>query len=262
MDVPSPPTKPDAAPPTAIPKLPRPLQLARLDAERRLVELSEAVAKRQDEERRRIAREIHDYVGQQMTALRLSLGLLAELAAVAPSLSAHIARTRQIAEELDRSIDAVTQQLTPVSLQEVEFHTALELLVADWSDRFGIPSRRQIDHTGELALPPGGEGNLYRLVQETLHNVVKHAQATSVSVSLTAGEHDVLLLVEDDGRGFEVGHATDPATGREGVGLTSMRERAALAGAHFGIESTPGRGTRIVVRIPRKVSLERSMTTS
>jgi signal transduction histidine kinase len=204
----------------------------------------------QDEERRRIGREIHDSVGQHLTALRLSLDYLCDNASVTPSLSDQIAKARRIAEELDRSLDAMTRQLAPVGLEQFGLAEALHRLVDDWSERFGIPAESRVRDIDSLRLLSGAASHLYRLVQEALHNVVKHARATSVSVTLMSCDGHFVLLIEDDGQGFEVAALTSAATPRRGAGVPNMRERAALAGGTFEIESSPGHGTTIIVRMP------------
>ena len=204
----------------------------------------------QDEERRRLAREIHDCLGHQVTALRLSLDALAAEGAANPQYASYIAKAQQLAQALDRSIDALTQQLRPAALDILDLPAALSRLVGDWSEQTGIPAECYVSGPASNQLDLHAASHLYRLVQEALHNVVKHARATYVNVSYVCRDGDYVLLVEDNGRGFDVSQVMRASQASRGFGLTSMRERAALAGGELEVESSPVHGTTIVVRIP------------
>jgi signal transduction histidine kinase len=202
-----------------------------------------------DEERQRLARDIHDCLGQQVTAIRLSLDALAADASATLPYAARIAKTQQLAEELDRSLDKLTKRLRPPALDRIDFPAALNRLVSDWSEQFGIPAECDVPSAASIQLERSAASHLCRLVQEALHNVVKHAHATCVSVSFVCHDGEYVLLVEDDGRGFNVSDVIASDAPR-GFGLNSMRERAALAGGELEIESSPLRGTTIVARVP------------
>jgi PAS domain S-box-containing protein len=203
----------------------------------------------QEEERRRIARDLHDQLGQPMTVLRMELDALESRAADPMSFTAQAARMRAIAEELDRNIDFLTWDLRPAALDHLGLAVALAKLVNGWSERFGVAAEFGASWPERCRLSPEREANLYRLTQEALHNIAKHAAARHVSVLLECRSAQGVLMIEDDGRGFVVDHvSTESASG--GLGLVSMRERATLVGGEFHIESTPGQGTSIYVRIP------------
>jgi PAS domain S-box-containing protein len=218
-------------------------------AEDQIKALLKRIITSQEEERRKIARDIHDHLGQQMTALRLSLEALCARSDVDPSIAEPTLRTQQLAEELDRSIDFLTWELRPASLDHFGLSAALRHLVTGWSERFGIPADYGATGTEGLRLAPEVETNLYRVAQEALHNVVKHAEATRVSVLLEWRDRRVVLVIEDNGRGF-----IQPDVRRRrstpGLGLVGMRERAVLVGGELEIESSPGGGTTIFVRVP------------
>jgi signal transduction histidine kinase len=203
----------------------------------------------QEEERRRIARDLHDQLGQPMTVLRMELNALESRSADPMSFAAQAARMRGIAEELDRNIDFLTWDLRPAALDHLGLAAALAKLVNGWSERFGIPAEFGASWPERCRLSPETEANLYRLTQEALHNIAKHAAARHVSVLLERRADQAVLIIEDDGRGFVVDHvSTEPACG--GLGLVSMRERATLVGGDFHIESAPGQGTSIYIRLP------------
>ncbi len=201
----------------------------------------------QEEERRRIAREIHDAMGQQITALRMNIELFAR-----GSAGEHIVHAQQLAEELDRSIDFLAWELRPSTVAELGLSTALETLVIEWSARFGIAARYHesaVDSVADAArLDRDVETNIYRVVQEALHNVYKHARATHVGVALERRQDHLLVRIEDDGCGFAAARPARQTTTQ--LGLIGMRERAALLGGEFHIESTPSQGTAAILSVP------------
>lgn len=218
----------------------------RRGAESRIKALFERLVSAQEEERRRIARNIHDQLGQQITALRMNLERLRMQSSEA-SMIAQAERTQQLAEELDRSIDFLTWELRPATLDHLGLASALRDLVEGWSDRFHIGAEYSLAGT-PVRLPVHVEANLYRLVQEALHNVFKHAQASRVLVSFEGTDAEVLLTVSDDGQGFDIRHV---GHGRSDcLGLVSMRERATLVGGELVLQSALGQGTSIRVRVP------------
>lgn len=204
----------------------------------------------QEEERRRIARDIHDQLGQQMTALRLQLeALLSRTGEAQPALAGGVGKAQQLAQELDQSIDFLTWELTPTILDQLGLVNALGHLVNTWSLRFQITAEYQAPEPAAVQWPPEIETNLYRLAQEALHNIYKHAGAKRVTVVLEQRDGHARLVIEDDGRGFEPAEVRrDAAAG--GLGLVTMRERAALTGGELQIESATGRGTAVHVRVP------------
>ena len=205
----------------------------------------------QEEERRRIARDIHDQVGQQMTALRMNLETLRSQAAGRTPLTEQAERTQRLAEELDQSIDFLTWQLRPAALDHLGLSAALQNLVTGWSERFGVAADLAVDAVEDVRLPRDVEANLYRIAQEALHNVAKHADATQVTVYLAQQDGHLVLLIEDNGRGFDARRTQSPDNGGNSMGLMSMQERAALVGGQLHIESLADHGTSIYVRIPQ-----------
>jgi len=199
----------------------------------------------QEDERRRIARDLHDDLGQHLTALRMNLEVFRLQCDLDRARLAQLERTQELADGLDKRVDFLIWGLWPPVLEHRGLAPALLAFVKGWSDRFGV---RADFHTtlGDDRLDRDVENNLYRVTQEALTNVAKHAQATQVSVLLERPGAFLTLLIEDNGRGFDTG-AVD---GSAGFGLTSMRERAELLGAELLVDSTVGRGTTIVLRMP------------
>lgn len=210
----------------------------------------------QEEERRRIARDIHDQLGQQMTALRMHLASLAGRSATVEGLADVVRRAARLAEELDESIDFLTWQLRPATLDHLGLSAAVGHLVSGWSERFGIPADYQSFGADDLRLSPEAESNLYLLIQEALHNIVKHAHAAHASVVVGKQDSRLTIAIEDDGVGFDVPVGDRMTEGA--LGLISMRERATLVGGSFAIESARGRGTTILVNVPLQAQEQRA----
>ena len=204
----------------------------------------------QEEERRRIARDIHDQVGQQMTALRMNLDALRSQTGGHATLLEQTERTQRLAEELDQSIDFLTWQLRPAALEHLGLSAALQNLVTSWSERFAVPADFAVQGAEDMRLPRDVEANLYRIAQEALHNIAKHAEATRATVVLIQHGRQLALVIEDNGRGFDPASSA-AGNASAGLGLVSMRERAVLVGGQLDIDSSPEHGTAIYVRIPR-----------
>ena len=202
----------------------------------------------QEEERRRVSRDVHDQLGQPMTALRMQVEVFGTRCGSDPALMAEVNRTMQLTEELDRSIDFLTWELRPAALDRLGLSAALEDLVHAWSERFHMAGTYHAQGTDGRSLPSDVAVNLYRIVQEALHNVQKHARATHISVRFTIRGTEAAIAIEDDGQGFTPG-AADPMR-HDGLGLVGMRERARLIGGQVTIEAAAGRGTSVVVTVP------------
>lgn len=199
----------------------------------------------QEDERRRIARELHDQLGQQLTALRLTLETLKVHAVDGTDLRVQVETLEELARQLDQDVAFRVWELRPTGLEDLGLRVALTNYVRRWSKHVGIRARLHTAGSIDERFEPQLETMMYRLAQEALNNVVKHARADAVDVVLERSSEYVSLIVEDNGVGF------DPASAEAvsaGLGLIGMRERAALVGADLQIESTPGRGTTVIVR--------------
>jgi signal transduction histidine kinase len=202
----------------------------------------------QEEERRRISRDIHDQMGQQMTALRMQIESLRLQYASMPGLLAPVTRLERLAEEIDQSLDFITRELRPAALDRLGLSAALGEMVRGWSDRFRIPAEYHATH-GDVAVAGDIAVNLYRILQEALNNIWKHAEATHVTVLLAVRNGQLTLVIEDDGRGFTCGEDLGSRdAGR--LGLISMRERARLMRGELAIETAPDQGTSLFVHVP------------
>src|SRR5687768_13940020 len=192
----------------------------------------------QEDERRRIARDLHDDLGQLLTALRMNLEVFRLQCDLDPARLLQLERTQQLADGLDKRVDFLIWGLWPPVLEHRGLVPALMEFVKGWSDRFEVSAHFH-STLDDVRLDRDVENNLYRVTQEALNNVAKHAHATHVSVLLDRRGSMLSLVIEDNGCGF------DPAAAdrNSGFGLISMRERAALIGAELLVDSTVGRGT-------------------
>jgi PAS domain S-box-containing protein len=218
----------------------------REQAERARTELHARLAFAQEDERRRIAREMHDQFGEQLTALELGIGVLKATCSDQPDLRAQVETLEAVSRQLDRDIEHLVWELRPTALDDLGLRAALTNYVQNWSKRVNIHAQLHTSGLLDDRLSSEAETTLYRIAQEALTNVAKHSRAGNVEVILERRPDHVLLIVEDDGVGFDYGETS--AAGR-GFGLQGMLERAALGGASLEIESAVGKGTTILVRM-------------
>jgi signal transduction histidine kinase len=204
------------------------------DALRRVVEAQEL-------ERRRLARELHDQTGQELTSVLLGLKAVEEAKSGAERAEALAAVREQVVETL-HDVRRLAVELRPKALDDFGLVPALERLRDTFAEQTGM--RVDLESRIRERLPTDVETALYRIVQEALTNVVKHARATAVSIVLAPKDRAVTALIEDDGRGFT------PDGSGEGLGLLGMGERLALLGGRLKIESSHGAGTTIVAEVP------------
>lgn len=229
----------------------RRLEGAREEARRAHAELVRRMLTLQESERHRIARDIHDDLGQQVTALRLTLEWLAGALVTHPDPLGAVAVVQEAALKVDQHIDFLLRDLRPTGLDELGLVAVLRQAVADWEATFGIATTFRTSGLDGVRFPREVETQAFRIVQEALNNVHKHAAAGSVDVVLERKQGRTVLCVHDDGVGV-LQSARDAARGgtRRGLGLLGMRERAALIGGELDISSVPGQGTKVTVQLP------------
>jgi two-component system, NarL family, sensor histidine kinase UhpB len=211
--------------------------LDRLEDERRQSARRSLTA--QEGERRRVAQELHDEIGQSLTALVLQLDRLCR--AAPESLSHEHAEARETARETLQEVRRIAQRLRPEALDELGLQTALAALAERVSEQGALRVVRRLDD----ALPPldpAAELVIYRIAQESLTNVLRHAHASHAELTLRADAQGVTLQVGDDGRGVDGTQA--------GAGIQGMRERALLVDATLAIATSPGGGTEVRLELP------------
>ena len=219
-------------------------------AEEERARLLRRLVSAQEEERRRIARELHDQLGPYPTALLLGLKRLKESGQNPAAVEEGVGELMRLADHLGQELHRLAWELRPAALDDLGLHTALANYVEEWSARFRIAADFHSNGLLERRLPPQVEIALYRIVQEALTNVSKHAGARRVSVITEYRQGRLLAVVEDDGRGFNLAEVFGAAAARRRLGLIGMRERARMLGGEVEIESAPGSGTTLYVRVP------------
>jgi PAS domain S-box-containing protein len=219
------------------------------EVERISREMTARVLQAQEEERGRIARELHDETAQSLVRLLVDLDLLKsqspEDSVIAPGLST-------LADGLKRTLDevrALSHDLRPAILEDFGLAAAIEAYAQDCAATFGVSIRVQVEEHETERLPRDVEVGVFRIAQEAMMNAGKYAQAREVAVSLTYSVDRVRLAIEDDGAGFNPEDLRVPSW-RGGLGLFGMRERAALLGGSLTIDTEPGKGTRVTLLAP------------
>ncbi|MBI5627747.1 MAG: sensor histidine kinase, partial [Candidatus Rokubacteria bacterium] len=212
-------------------------------------ELLQKVISAQEEERKRVARELHDETGQSLASLMVGLKVL-ESQDRLEEVKGKVADLRSVVDKVLRDIHDLAWELRPSLLDSLGLAAAIQRSAEEYRERPGLRIDCQVTDLDQKRLPPEVETAAYRIVQEALTNVAKHAQATRASVVLRHRGTSLLAIVEDDGKGFDVDAILGAAPIEKRLGLFGMSERAALLGGRFSLESTPGKGTTVFVEIP------------
>lgn len=226
----------------------------RLNASRKLQVLSHKLVEVQESERRQIARELHDEIGQSLTAAEMNLQAALQ-APRAPNVERRLTASMQAVEQVLEQVHDLSLNLRPSMLDDLGLEPALRWLTRRQSELAGLQADFQADHL-ERRLHPVVETECFRITQEALTNVVRHSKAKNVSVHLTRTPTHLHLRVKDDGVGFDVGQLRSEAVGGASLGLLSMEERAALAGGGLEFDSAPGKGTQVHAWFPLRFENE------
>jgi signal transduction histidine kinase len=214
-------------------------------------ELSRHLLRVQEEERKRIGRELHDGTGQGLMVLRLYLGMLAS-ENQSPEAQLKIQEAMKLLDQTIEELRRIIGRLSPRILEELGLLAAIRKEVRDFTRNSGIKARletpkslAELDHEIEVAI--------YRSLQEALHNIAKHSQAQNFSVRVAGADGSICLLIEDDGVGF----ARKRSSRVRGFGLLGMRDRVAVLGGKMRIRSSAGNGTRIKIVLPLKPAVRK-----
>jgi signal transduction histidine kinase len=206
--------------------------------------LAAQVISAQDEERARVARELHDSTAQMLAAVMLQLGVAAR-ESTSPALDERIATLREMAAEALEEVRTLSHTIHPRVLDDLGLAAALEWLARQTREQDSLDVEVFADDGA--AIPKLPASVLYRVAQEALRNAVRHAQPRRVELWLRRADGTATLEVVDDGSGFDVRRAEER---RPGMGLFSMRERVGLVNGTLALVSAPGRGTRVVATVP------------
>jgi two-component system sensor histidine kinase UhpB len=218
--------------------------LSRLEAESSRTAI--AVQQAQEAERARLARDLHDEANQAVTGVLLRLE--ATMHHAPAELRAELRETQEVATQAMEELLRLARELRPAALDDLGLDAALRTKVDEFGRRCALRTHLELAPGGLDALDPDEQLVVYRVVQEGLSNAAQHARASSVSVGLAREGAATVLRIADDGTGF------DAACPTAGLGLTGMRERAALAGGRLTIDSAPGRGTTVELRLEEGAS--------
>lgn len=208
----------------------------------------------QEDERKRIARELHDETGQTLTSMLVSLKV-AEDSTDSPSTKKKITELRVLTSQALERVHEMATELRPSILDDIGLAAAVRRYTEEYSKKIGPPVDSHISGFGSRRLSPEIEITVYRIIQEALTNIVKHAEANCVSVIMSLAGSSLTAIIEDDGKGFSIKAPMTAGSGKS-LGLFGMNERASLVGGTLTIESKPGSGTTVFLQIPLALSRE------
>ena len=226
----------------------------KVESARRENEIMQRLVNAQEAERQRIARDLHDHLGQKMTGLRFKIESALSRSNDNPDLQALLDEIQESALQIDHDIGFLSWELRPTELDTLGLDDALSSFVREWSGQYAINAEFH-SNISDIRAQHGRlsrtiETNLYRIAQEGLNNILKHANAKNVSVLLQYRRDSLVLIVEDDGQGIAEDVRSEARKGNGSFGLIGMHERAALLKGTFEIESRPGKGTTLITTVP------------
>jgi signal transduction histidine kinase len=211
--------------------------------------LSRQILSAQEDERRRISRELHDVIAQTLTGINIRLATLKKEASVSTNgLDRNIARTQRLVEKSVNLVHEFARDLRPAVLDDLGLIPALHAFVKLFSNRTRIHVHLKV-FAGVEQMDNSQRTILYRVAQEALTNVSRHAHASRVEVSIQKLADGICMKISDNGKSFEVERVLN-ARGQKRLRLLGMRERVEMVGGHFGIVSSPGQGTTITAQLP------------
>jgi len=204
----------------------------------------------QESERRRISRELHDEVGQALTAIKFNLDMIDKgLPQEASALRGRLGEAKSLSNQTLMAMRQLSMDLRPTMLDDLGLIPTLRWYIQNFSSRLNIYS--DFKAIGfEEKLPPQIETAFYRIVQEALNNISKHAEASQVEISLEQRDSTIYASIIDNGRGFDLDKVLHPESPGRGFGIIGMQERVSLLGGKIDIQSSPGCGTRIHIKVP------------
>ena len=223
----------------------------RKNAEESLRHYLREITRAQEEERKRIARELHDDTAQDLVVLSRKLDSFVASAVNRLSVEdvSYVEKLRQQTEHILDGVHRFSQDLRPSVLDDLGLVPALEWLTPDLTNHFGIAIALEV--LGSVhRFPPEIELILFRIAQEALRNVWKHSEASKAWVTVEFGDDKTVLTVKDNGRGFELPERIEDLAVAGKLGLVGMQERAQLTGGRLTLQSEPGKGTTVIVEVP------------
>jgi len=204
----------------------------------------------QENERRRISRELHDEIGQALTAIKFNLDMIdKDLPQTDSVIRGRLGEAKFLSNQTLMAMRQLSMDLRPTMLDELGLIPTLRWYIQNFSNRLNIYSH--FEAIGfEEKLPPQIETAFYRITQEALNNIAKHAEATRVEVFLEQRDSMICATIRDNGKGFDMKKVLHPESPDRGFGIIGMQERASLLDGHINIQSRPGFGTHIRIEVP------------
>jgi signal transduction histidine kinase len=207
----------------------------------------------QESERKRLSYELHDSIAQNLSSLKIGCDmLLKDPSAISPELRKKAARLSKLSEQINIAVRNLAYDLQPPGLEQLGLEKALEMYCEDFSENREMKVDFHSAGIHMLNLDFHTSIHLYRLVQEGLNNINKHAATNRAKIMLLGASPNVILRIEDDGKGFDTAAQELELGHKKGIGLQSMKERVNLLGGQITISSRPMRGTKILITIPFK----------
>jgi PAS domain S-box-containing protein len=225
----------------------------RKHAEKQIRILTQQLIKTQENERQTISRELHDRIGQDLSMLKILCGnLFDNHVEISSEMKQKAAQLSKILQDSINSVRDIAYNLRPSSLDQLGLVRTIYQYCEDFSEKTDLHVDFNSAGMDELELDFDTEINLYRLVQEGLNNIMKHAEAKKVTVKLVASFPKIILRIADDGKGFDINNRLAEASIEKRMGLRSMKERVSLLGGRMRINSWPDKGTKIFIDVPYK----------
>jgi signal transduction histidine kinase len=222
-------------------------------AEKQIRFLTQQLLKTQENERLMISRELHDRIGQDLSMLKiLCNNLFDQEAVISSETKQKVMQLSKILQDSINSVRDIAYNLRPSSLDQLGLVRTVYQYCEDFSEATGLKVDFNSAGMDELKLDYHTEINLYRLIQEGLNNVMKHAEARRVSIKLVASFPKIILRIVDDGKGFDIKNRLQEAASEKRMGLRSMEERVSLLGGSMRINSRSAKGTKIFIDVPYK----------
>jgi len=218
-----------------------------------------SVQRAQEDERQRISRELHDDLCQRLSGMKLHVEVLADTVQSNGPLYERLQEFNSQCEEMITAVRRMSVNLRPTALDDFGFAIALRSLAQQFERRHDIRVNLDMASETQRLLDPQQEIALYRIAQESLSNVAKHARATQVTITLQKRRRMIQLRISDNGAGFTPGQRPQGANPDSGLGLMGMSERAELLGGTFNVESAPGKGTTVNLSFPTNASIGREI---
>jgi PAS domain S-box-containing protein len=225
----------------------------RKQAEDLVRNLSQMLIQAQEHERKKISYELHDSIAQNLSSLKIGCDmLLKDQTAISPELREKVAKLSKLSEQINISVRNLAYDLQPPGLEELGLVKALEMYCEDFSENRGVKIDFHSAGVHMLNLDFHTSIHLYRLVQEGMNNISKHADIDRAKIMILGASPNIILRIEDDGKGFDITAQEFSSGYKKGIGLQSMKERVNLLGGQITIKSSPMQGTKISIIIPFK----------